>query len=116
MIHRERVWQVRDLSPEELAGELKRHSTWSCCSGFRAAGMLWLNDATSPDGGQEYAVVRESDGRQVESVTVGWCTLDDLQAYINKYITELATMPTFGSWTLTPASLSHGRQSCRHCA
>jgi hypothetical protein len=37
-------------------------------------GYLFLNDATCPDGAQEYAVVKERTGGQVESITFSWCT------------------------------------------
>jgi hypothetical protein len=39
-------------------------------AGFRFGGYLWLNDSTSEDALQEYAIVRERDGLQVESYTV----------------------------------------------
>lgn len=56
--------------------------TWTLCTGFRAPnGDLWLNDSLSEDGAQEYAVIRH--GRQIESVTVSWCTLAALTAYID---------------------------------
>ena len=50
--------------------------TWTLCTGFRLrAGhqvLLFLNDSTSEDGGQEYAVFQEDDGLQLESLTFGW--------------------------------------------
>jgi len=115
MMHKNRIWQVKDLPIESLATELQR-CTWCCCSGFRAGGMLWLNDATSPDGAQEYAVIRESDGAQVESVTVSWCKPEELQAYIDQYAAELATMAPLLGRPLKESSLSHGPHPCAHCA
>lgn len=73
MLHRGRVHTVTDIaSAEELAAKLVER-TWTLCTGFRHAGLLFLNDSTGPDGAQEYAVVR--DGRQVESITFSWCTV-----------------------------------------
>lgn len=67
-----RRWQVSEVAmAEELAGMLTGQD-WTLCSGFRHGGHLWLNDATGPDGAQEYAVVREDDHAQVESITFGW--------------------------------------------
>lgn len=67
MLHRGRVHTVTEVaSAEELAAMLVERS-WTLCTGFRHAGLLFLNDSTGPDGAQEYAVVRN--GRQVESIT-----------------------------------------------
>ena len=57
---------------------------------------LWLNDSTSPDAVQEYAVVRcpvspDGEYRQVESITVGWCNRQELLNYIRQIHTEAPT-------------------------
>jgi hypothetical protein len=84
MMHNKRRYQVRDIpTDEELATELQR-CTWCGCTGFRRAGYLWLNDAFSEDGAQEYAVIREADWQQVESITVSWCTPTELLGYIRE--------------------------------
>jgi len=76
MFHSRRRFSVADVtSAEELATKLTEH-VWTLCTGFRFGGHLYLNDALSPDGAQEYAIVRESDRVQVESITFGWCTHD----------------------------------------
>lgn len=72
--HPNRAWGVADVeTAEELAEKLTQHS-WTLCSAFRLGGYLFLNDALSEDGAQEYCVVRESDGATVESITMSWCT------------------------------------------
>jgi hypothetical protein len=38
-----------------------------------------LNDAFSPDGAQEYAIVRESDMAQIESFTISWMTREEIK-------------------------------------
>lgn len=89
MMHKKRVFSVADItSPEELAAKLTA-MTWTLCTGFRMQGYLFLNDSTSEDGAQEYAVVRVadipgSDHRQVESITFGWCDLDNALRYIRE--------------------------------
>jgi hypothetical protein len=118
MLHKNRVWQVKDLAAEALAGELQR-CTWCGCQGFRAGGVLWLNDSTSPDGGQEFAVVRESTGRQFESVTVNWCTAERLQVLVAQYVQEAADFIDVGGisdWRLTPESINHPCHPCSLCA
>ena len=81
--HAERVWQVSDVADAaELASKLTT-MTWCACNGFRLDGYLFLNDATSPDGAQEYAVVKEATGQQVESITMSWIAFPRAVAYIN---------------------------------
>ena len=88
MFHNRRVWCITQVdSAEELARNLTT-VTWTCCTAFELGGYLWLNDATSPDGGQEYSVVkrRGPNGRalQVESITFSWCTEDHAQEHIQR--------------------------------
>lgn len=64
---------------------------WTLCTGFELGGYLYLNDAFSEDGAQEYAVVKrpsEADPvfRQVESITFSWCRLDEALHYIQDTI------------------------------
>lgn len=76
MMHERRIWTVAPIeSAEELARMLTEHD-WTLCTAFELQGYLFLNDATSEDGIQEYAVVKRCDDGtflQVESVTFGWC-------------------------------------------
>jgi len=74
MLHTRRIWTIADVqTEEELAEKLTEH-TWCTCSGFRLSGYLFLNDATCPDGAQEYGVIKESTVAQVESITFSWCS------------------------------------------
>lgn len=62
MVHKTRRWMITEVATlEELAPKLREHS-WCLCSGFRYKDLLFLNDAFSPDGAQEYAVVRLGEG------------------------------------------------------
>lgn len=87
MYHNQRRWCVRSVeSADDLVDKLLRFS-WCSCTGFELEGHLWLNDSTSPDALQEYAVVRKpttEDGayRQVESITVSWCNRQQLLGHI----------------------------------
>ena len=77
-------WVSRCEDAAEQAEKLEQH-TWCLCSAFEtAAGTLWANDATSPDGAQEFAVLRpDSAGwRQVESITVSWCDAAKIASYV----------------------------------
>lgn len=87
MMHKSRRWCVTQAeSFEQLAHNLTEH-TWTKCTGFELAGYLFLNDSTSADGAQEYAVVRRptEEGEpfmQVESVTFGWCSMEEALAHV----------------------------------
>ena len=80
MLHSKRTWVIDPAaSAEQLADNLTR-MTWCGCNGFELDGYLFLNDATSGNGAQEYAVVkRDGPGGkmlQVESITFSWCSYD----------------------------------------
>lgn len=100
MYHHNRRWCVTPVeSIHELVDKLLRYS-WCCCAAFELDGHVWLNDSTSADALQEYAVVRrptEADPvfRQVESITVSWC--DEPQ------LTELIESIHRGALRETPA-------------
>ena len=120
MFHRNRVWCVTPVgSAEELARKLTT-TTWTCCTAFELGGYLWLNDATSPDNGQEFSVVKKAgpNGRpwQVESITVSWCDYAELLAYIQRTLRGEDDQNDFAREVApalqTPAE--HGR--CCHCA
>ncbi len=86
MVHEHRRFSVADVAtPEELAHKLT-HYTWCGCNGFRLSSpgqeLLFLNDAFSADGAQEYAVVR--DKRQIESITFSWCSQAEALTFIQQ--------------------------------
>ena len=80
MFHANRVWTISEVATAQELTEKLTTTTWCCCQGFHLDGLLWLNDATGPDGAQEYAAVKvdhwpqvgEVHGHQVESVTFSW--------------------------------------------
>ena len=77
MMHTRRKFCVL---PVETADELAEKPTahiWTLCTAFRLTDYLFLNDSTSEDAAQEYAVARATTENgpalQVESITFGWC-------------------------------------------
>jgi hypothetical protein len=85
MMHKRRRWMItRAKTPEQLARDLTEQ-TWTLCTGFELEGYLFLNDSTSEDGAQEYAIVLSlPDGTyvQIESITFGWCSFHKALANI----------------------------------
>lgn len=78
MMHTRRSFQVSEAGSAEDLAEKLTGRTWTLCTGFRLGGYLFLNDSTSEDGAQEFAVVKLSPdpggaALQAESITYGWC-------------------------------------------
>jgi hypothetical protein len=82
MLHNQRIWSLSSIAkPEELVNKLVQY-TWTGCQAFELDGFIFANDSTSPDGAQEYAVLRAATNGneliQFESITFSWC--DEIQA------------------------------------
>lgn len=89
--------------------------TWCPCNGFRVGPYLFLNDSTSPDGAQEYAIVHEATGRQIESVTFSWMTAERARKSVWLILAgafDQEHYDTVRNVIETPEQ--HGE--CRHCA
>ncbi len=116
MVHAHRRFSVADVaSPEELAHKLT-HMTWCGCNGFRLCGpsgdLLFLNDAFSENGAQEYAVARG--GRQIESITFSWCSEAEALGFI-KALQAGTLGDDYGPCTpVIESPTAHGR--CGLCA
>jgi hypothetical protein len=119
MFHDNRVWCVtRVASPEELAQKLTT-VTWCCCTGFALDGYLWLNDATSPDGAQEYAVLKMACGNgkavQIESITFGWSSEAEALAFIRHTLSGADDQNGFHR-EVEPRFETPAEHRCGHCA
>jgi|SRR3989344_1530496 len=102
MLHKMRHWSITSVaSAEELATKLTKHR-FALCTGFSLEGYLFLNDSTSEDGAQEYAVVKplpEGGHAQVKSITFGWRTRYQVLEMIRKALAgEYDTELTFASF------------------
>lgn len=117
MWHKNRSFSVADVvTAEELAKKLTQY-TWSLCNGFRLGELLFLNDSTSPDGLQEYAVVHEPTSIQVESITFGWCNCEQALELIREVQRDVAKGTNLDLDRITnkiQTPQEHGR--CGHCA
>lgn len=120
MLHRNRRWCATPVeSAEELARKLTE-MTWCCCTAFELQGYLWLNDSTSPDGAQEYAVLKKDgpEGKpvQIESITFGWCDEADALQYVRHTLAGKDDRNSFRRPVdpVLETPEEHGR--CGHCA
>lgn len=111
MCNDKRRFRVADVATvENLAEKLTGH-TWCGCTGFRLEGIVFLNDSFSEDGASEWAVFR--DGRQVESITFGWCDRAQAEHHIRAMLTGGGVEP-FADLPRIQTPQEHG--TCPCCA
>lgn len=109
MMHRNRRHKIEaSLTIEQAAEKLANH-TQVVCSAFQVGPLLLLNDSTSEDGAQEYAVVR--DGRQIESLTVSWMKEAKLLEFLRHLISDPDSGVDMGAVSIRP----HGSAYCSLC-
>ena len=110
MFHDTRIWCEPGVvdTPVELAEKLTQY-TWTLCTAWRLGDLLFLNDSLREDGAGEWAVLR--DGRQIESITFGWC--DRAQAL--QYITELVSGTLAGDYGAVSLRFHPTSECCGHC-
>ena len=115
MIHTDRVFNIKTCSADEMIADFGHTRSWTLCSGWRVGDTLYLNDAFSEDGAQEYAVIRVGGDSaiQFDSVTFGWMEADRIAAYIRE--TWNCDAQDY-SWRVTVhVNDGHG-QTCPLCA
>jgi len=117
MIFTKRKWAVARVNgPEELAEKLVNY-TWTLCTGFRLGEYIFLNDSTSENGAQEYAVLK-SNGEQVESITFSWCSYDEALQYIREVVQSKYDCQAWNSGIDVQEQLQtpEGHGTCAYCA
>ena len=87
MIFGKRTFGVGDIETIEELAERLTETTWTLCTGFRFRRLLFLNDSFTESSAQEYAVIRESDMCQLESITFSWCDKVKGMRHINDCLT-----------------------------
>jgi len=117
--HTKRRWNVAPVeSPEALADKLTLNS-WCCCTGFQYGGVLFLNDAFSEDGAQEYAIVHADTLEQFESITFGWMERDAIAASVRSMAECRDILPRLNSVNVTKDQIHRTaaeHAGCRLCA
>jgi hypothetical protein len=120
MLHKTRTWCLHSASDAfDLAAKLTE-STWTLCTAFCVAEYVFANDATSPDGAQEYAVLRPRDERgdyqQIESITFSWCSEKQAFDLILRILHHEFDQQLLGSVSLVQLQDPHDHMVCEHCA
>lgn len=109
MMHKTRTFSINKLdSFDELADQLLNYS-FVLCQGFQVGEYLFLNDSSSEDGAQEFAVIHN--GFQVESLTVSWVKSKE------EMLDLLAELPgELVLWDAKDLELDYSPDhSCYHC-
>lgn len=114
-----RIYKIDDI--KELAQKLASFNTQCLCTGFLFQDVLFINDSSSEDGAQEYAIVLPQKdaqmGLQIESVTFGW--IEDeakrIQTILDmvKYKDEIGEAPIHEPVKLNVDDSE--KHSCRYC-
>ena len=86
MLHQTRNWAITPIEDLAAAAEGLSEHHYGLTAAFRTpAGTVWANDSITEGSLQEYAVLRP-DGhgryRQVETITVSWCSAAKLCDYL----------------------------------
>lgn len=118
MFHKNRVWCISEIEyPTELVEKLTQH-TWTLCTAFKIGDCLFLNDALSENGAQEYAILKVEDGqyRQIESVTFSWVTQEKALDYINQAINGDLVCEDFAHVVKPKLQTPQEHGSCELCA
>jgi len=118
VLHKNRVWNISEVSSKEELAEKLTQYTWTGCTGWKLGKVLFLNDSTCADGAQEYAAVIEPHSGeffQIESITFSWCTYEQALHHIEDIMSyaEGKQEPPI-RWPVK-VNLNHG-QKCYLCA
>lgn len=111
-----RTLELRE-HPERLLAYLLTEHSWTLCQGWVLGPYAFVNDSTSPDGAQEWAIVRLSDGVQLESVTFGWMSREEAEAYLARVMDGELEEGDFTMGTVDRAQLVTPERAhdCAHC-
>ena len=115
MLHKRRAFDVTAIDDTKALAEKLFQHTWCGCTGFRLTGprpLLLLNDSSSPDAAQEYAVFDELTTQQIESLTISWMNEASITRQLEALRETAATMPRF---SLEPMPSLHHPGPCLYC-
>ncbi len=110
-----RTWCLTGVPSSQALAEMLTRQTWPTCSGFFVTGhrsVLFLNDATGPDGDQEYVVMyRNRHGiiGEMDSITVNSFTHERIAWLVDQFL-ELPGETVQFAATIRPDQIKTPRQ------
>ena len=118
MFHSNRVWCVSPVESAETLARKLADITWCCCQAFQIGDYFWLNDATSPDGAQEYAVLKREGEKftQIESITFGWMDYSNILAALQETLAGRDDENDFQKEVYPNLETAEAHGRCGHCA
>ena len=119
MMHSERVWSVKQVESGEELARMLTDTTWCGCTGFRLGNYVFLNDSTSPDALQEFAIVEPKPNGswwQIESITFSWCTYEEALDHIRKSLAGEYSDGILGAVVAPVIQTPEEHKSCPLCA
>ncbi len=118
MLHRQRSWSIAPVDNAETLSKKLTQSTWCGCNGFQLGRYLFVNDSTSPDGAQEYGVLKPvgKGFAQIESLTFSWMTPVQALDIVRRVLAGEFDREQYDLITAErlESPEQHGR--CHHCA
>lgn len=100
MFETKRTYTIKKVDAAYQLADWLTQMTWCGCNGFEYNGYLFLNDSTSPDGAQEYAIYRilnNGQHKKTESVTFGWMSYQEAVTWIKTRLTKDDAFPTINA-------------------
>ena len=118
MWHSNRVWCVAPIESAETLARKLADMTWCCCQAFAIGDYFWLNDSTSPDGAQEYAVLKREGEKftQIESITFGWIEHSMILEAIQDTLAGKDDQHDFRQEVVPALETPETHDRCGHCA
>jgi hypothetical protein len=124
MLHKTRQWSIHPKTLDEIVESFIHSDSWVLCNGLKfelnGKEYLLLNDSTSEDAIQEYALCRIEEAltshylvTQLDSLTITWARRDGREA-----LKELITKGTkYEDWKSNHLVLTHEQgDTCPLCA
>jgi hypothetical protein len=121
MFFEKRKYKVKKYDTvDALMDDFERCQTWCLCDGFKAEGVLILNDSTCEDGAQEYAVIIPAQdrktGTQIDSITASWCKPGEMRRIFKEcYLPYVDAPCTSFMNTEVTLNLNHPEGICQFC-
>jgi hypothetical protein len=89
VFHKDRVHTIKKVEDiNALAYDLTQ-VIWPRCNGFEFKGYLFLNDSADSTESKKYTIFKKDSAIQIETITFGWCTINQARKYIENIISNV---------------------------
>jgi len=88
MVHKDRKQSIKQVEDIDSLAHCLTQATLEGCKGFEYKGYIFLNCSADSIEAQKYAIFKKGYLIQVDSITFGWCTINQARKYIENIISE----------------------------